>query len=66
MTIADRKKRLIKTILLEEPYLLSYEYRKQLYRDDRPVLDELLREVLIEQVSKDSKRVVYRYKGVPQ
>lgn len=66
MTIADRKKRLIKTILLEEPYLLSYEYRKQLYRDDRPVLDELLREGLIEQVSKDSKRVVYRYKGVPQ
>ena len=60
---ATRKEKLIRMFLMGEPYLLSYEYRKQFYKDDKPVLDELLRDGLIEQVSKDNKRVVFRYIG---
>ncbi|MEW5745242.1 MAG: hypothetical protein AB1805_07400 [Nitrospirota bacterium] len=59
----DRREKIIRIFLMEKPYLLSYEWRKQFYKDDKPVLDELLKEGLIEQVSIDSKRVLYRYIG---
>ncbi|MCL4492518.1 MAG: hypothetical protein M1510_11600 [Nitrospirae bacterium] len=63
MVEANRREKIIRMFLLEKPYRLSYEYRKQLYRDDRPVLEKLLRDGLIEQVSVDNKRVVFRYIG---
>lgn len=57
----ERREKIIKAFLMEEPHMLSYEYRKQTYKEDRPILNELIREGLIKQIDKGSKWVVYRY-----
>ena len=45
------------------PYLLRYEYRKVCsgYREDLPMLRELMKEGLVRQVSKDATCITYQY-----
>ena len=47
-------------------YLLSYEWRKQSYREDKPVLDELIQEGLITIVKKDLKTILFQYQPPKQ
>lgn len=42
-------------------YLLSYEWRKQSYKEDKPILDELIKEGLVTVVEKDLKTIIFRY-----
>ena len=44
-----------------KPYLMSYEYRKSYYKKDKPALDEMLKRGLIEQVSKTTSTILFRY-----
>jgi hypothetical protein len=48
-----------------EPYDLSYRYRTKYsnYEQDKPLLDELIKEKLVVQLEKTSKHIIYRYVG---
>lgn len=60
-TRTDRKEELIKLFLSERPHQLSYSYRKELYKKDKPALDELIKEGLVRQVHKDTKTILFEY-----
>lgn len=47
-------------------YLLSYEWRKQSYREDKPILDELIKEGLVTVVEKNTKTILFRYQPPKQ
>lgn len=42
-------------------YLLEWEFRKQQYKEDKPILDELQKEGLVKVVKKTNKRVLFQY-----
>ncbi len=50
----------------KDVYLLSYEWRKQSYREDKPILDELIKEGLVTVVEKSSKTILFRYHAPKQ
>lgn len=47
------------------PYDLSYQYRKKSsgYKEDKPLLNQLIKEKLVIQLEKTSKHILYRYIG---
>lgn len=57
--------RLLALFLFEKPYVLSYEYRKKSsgYKKDKAILDALIREGLIRQVTKTTKTITFQYIG---
>jgi hypothetical protein len=61
----DRKSYLLHLFTFEKPYALSYQYRKKSssYKQDKPVLRDLIKEGLIEQVFKNTKEIEFRYIG---
>jgi hypothetical protein len=62
------REQLIKLFLVTKPHALSYEYRKKHsnYKEDKPVLDEMIKEGLVNMVQKDAKKIVYEYIGETQ
>lgn len=59
------KEQVLKTMLFEKPYALSYEYRKKesLYNSDKHALNELIKEGLVELEETTPKRKIFRYVG---
>jgi len=61
------KERLIQLFMFEpsgknnDVYLLQWEHRKQQYRDDKPILDEMLADGLIKVVDKTNKTITFQY-----
>jgi hypothetical protein len=45
----------------KDVYLLSYEWRKQSYKEDKPILDELIKEGLVTVEEKKIKTILFRY-----
>gem|GEM_PF-5028559 len=42
-------------------YFMSYEYRKQSYKADKPILDAMIKEGTVFIISKNTKTVVFEY-----
>ena len=61
------KERIIQLFMFEpsgknnDVYLLQWEYRKQQYREDKPILDEMLDQGLIKAVDKTNKTITFQY-----
>jgi hypothetical protein len=61
------KERIVKLFMFEpsgknnDVYLLRWEHRKQEYKEDKPILDEMLAEGLIKVVEKTTKTITYQY-----
>jgi len=49
--------------LFEKPHEISFQYRKQSFKDDKPVLAKLLADGKIVQIEKTAKKIMYRYVG---
>ena len=47
-------------------YLLSYEWRKQYYKEDKPILDELIKEGLVTVLEKNTKTILFQYHAPKQ
>src|SRR6218665_465741 len=45
------------------PHIVSFQYRKKNFKDDKPILAKLLAEGKIVLVQKDSKKITYCHKG---
>ena len=50
----------------KDVYLLAYKWRKQEYKEDKPILDELIKEGLVTIVEKDLKTILFRYHAPKQ
>lgn len=50
----------------KDVYLLAYKWRKQEYKEDKTILDELIREGLVTIVEKDLKTILFRYHAPKQ
>lgn len=55
--------KMIKLFKFEEPHSISFQYRRDEFRNDEPILKQLLSEKKIIQVSKNSKEIIYKYVG---
>lgn len=61
------KERLIELFMFEpcgknnDVYQLSWEYRKQQYKEDKPILDKMLSDGLVKVVDKNNKTIIYQY-----
>lgn len=42
-------------------YFMSYQYRKQSYKADKPIIDAMIKEGTVFIISKNTKTVVFEY-----
>jgi hypothetical protein len=45
----------------KDVYLLSWEYRKRQYKEDKPILEKMLSEGLVKVIDKTNKTIIYQY-----
>lgn len=61
------KEKLIKLFKFEAkeggPYYLRYRWRMQYHKEDKPLLQQLIKEGLVKVVEKDIKSILYQYTG---
>jgi hypothetical protein len=63
--VYSEKQKLIKLFFTGKPHTLAYNYRRKgdLYKEHKSILDELIKEGLVEQIEKTNTKIIFQYNG---